>query len=161
MIPSNFFAAKSLRDLAELATAISDAELSTLSLTLAGEVEQALDKHATGNHPRYGKIFAFEVDGYGNQLFMDDANVPSLLSLPYLGAVSPTNPTYINTRKFTLSDDNPYYFRGIAAEGVGGPHVGINMIWPLAIIMRALTSSDDHEIKDCLKGILYILKKFS
>jgi uncharacterized protein len=84
---------------------------------------------------------------------MDDANVPSLLSLPYLGAVAPTDPTYLNTRKMILSSDNPYYFRGTSAEGVGGPHVGINMIWPLAIIMRALTASDDREIIECLKTL--------
>jgi uncharacterized protein len=153
LIPSNFFAARSLRDLAELATAVNDAELSTLALTLAGEVEQALAQFAFATHPKYGKIFAFEVDGYGNQLFMDDANVPSLLSLPYLGAVAPTDPTYLNTRKMILSSDNPYYFRGTSAEGVGGPHVGINMIWPLAIIMRALTASDDREIIECLKTL--------
>jgi uncharacterized protein len=153
LIPSNFFAARSLRDLAELATAVSDAELSTLALTLAGEVENALAQFAFATHPKDGKIFAFEVDGYGNQLFMDDANVPSLLSLPYLGAVAPTDPTYLNTRKMTLSADNPYYYRGSAAEGVGGPHVGINMIWPLAIIMRALTASDDREIIECLKTL--------
>jgi uncharacterized protein len=153
LVPSNFFAARSLRDLAELATAVNDAELSTLALTLAGEVEQALAQFAFATHPKYGKIFAFEVDGYGNQLFMDDANVPSLLSLPYLGAVAPTDPTYLNTRKMILSSDNPYYFRGTSAEGVGGPHVGINMIWPLAIIMRALTASDDREIIECLKTL--------
>jgi uncharacterized protein len=153
LIPSNFFAARSLRDFAELATAVSDAELSTLALTLAGEVEQALAQFAFATHPKHGRIFAFEVDGYGNQLFMDDANVPNLLSLPYLGAVAPTDPTYLNTRKMILSADNPYYYRGSAAEGVGGPHVGINMIWPLAIIMRALTASDDREIIECLKTL--------
>ena len=154
LIPSNFFAARALHDLADLATAVGDSELSTQAATLAAEVDQALSKFATGMHPKYGKVYAYEVDGYGNQLFMDDANVPSLLSLPYLGSVTPTDPVYLNTRKLILSDDNPYYFRGKVAEGVGGPHVGINMIWPLAIIMRALTSSDDREIADCLKTLL-------
>jgi meiotically up-regulated gene 157 (Mug157) protein len=154
LIPSNFFAAKSLRDMAELATAINDSELNTLATNLAVEVEHALAKYATGLHPTRGKIFAFEVDGFGNQLFMDDANVPSLLSLPYLGAIAPTDPTYLNTRKMILTGDNPYYYLGKAAQGIGGPHVGVNMIWPLAIIMRGLTSTDDREISDCLKTLI-------
>ncbi|NIR46840.1 MAG: glycoside hydrolase family 125 protein, partial [Gemmatimonadetes bacterium] len=83
------------------------------------------------------RVFAYEVDGFGNPLFMDDANVPSLLSLPYLDAVDRQSPIYQATRDLVLSDDNPYFFRGTAAEGIGGPHVGLDMIWPLGIIMRA------------------------
>jgi meiotically up-regulated gene 157 (Mug157) protein len=81
---------------------------------------------------------------------MDDANVPSLLSLPYLGCCSEDDPVYRRTRAFILSGSNPYFFRGRAAEGTGGPHVGLNMIWPLGIIMRALTSTNDKEILNCL-----------
>jgi len=84
---------------------------------------------------------------------MDDANAPSLLSLPYFGCCAPDDATYLNTRAFVLSEDNPYFFRGRAGEGVGGPHVGLNMIWPLGIIMRALTSRDDREILSCLKTL--------
>jgi len=82
---------------------------------------------------------------------MDDANIPSLLSLPYLGACAPDDPIYRRTRAFVLSQDNPYYFQGGAGEGVGGPHVGLEMIWPLGITMRALTSTDDTEIAHCLR----------
>ncbi len=103
------------------------------------------------NHRIYGKIYAFEVDGYGNVLCMDDANVPSLLSLPYLGCCKATDPLYESTRAFVLSKANPYYFSGSAGEGVGGPHVGMDMIWPLGITMRALTSRDHHEISRCLR----------
>jgi meiotically up-regulated gene 157 (Mug157) protein len=81
---------------------------------------------------------------------MDDANVPSLLALPYLDCVSANDPEYKNTRSFVLSEDNPYFFRGKAAEGIGGPHTGLNMIWPLAIIMRGLTTTNDKEVADCL-----------
>jgi meiotically up-regulated gene 157 (Mug157) protein len=81
---------------------------------------------------------------------MDDANVPSLLSLPYLGVVGPDDPIYLNTRRFVLSESNPYFFQAKAAEGIGGPHVGKDMIWPLAIIMRGLTSNDDKEIGQCI-----------
>jgi meiotically up-regulated gene 157 (Mug157) protein len=96
-------------------------------------------------------IYAYEVDGFGNQLLMDDANVPSLLSLSYLGCCTANDPVYVRTRSFVLSDDNPYFFRGKAGEGIGGPHVGLHMIWPLGIIMRALTSNDDKEILNCLR----------
>ena len=81
---------------------------------------------------------------------MDDANIPSLLSLPYLGAVSSDDPLYQSTRRFVLSMDNPYFFKGRAAEGVGGPHIGLGMVWHLSIIMRALTSKDEDEIINCI-----------
>ncbi|HSN08473.1 MAG TPA: glycoside hydrolase family 125 protein, partial [Hanamia sp.] len=82
---------------------------------------------------------------------MDDANVPSLLSLPYLNAVHQNDQLYLNTRKFVLSKNNPFFFKGRAGEGIGGPHAGLDMIWPLSIIMRGLTSSDSNEIKYCLQ----------
>jgi meiotically up-regulated gene 157 (Mug157) protein len=151
LIPSNMFAVAALKSLAELSDAVGDSELSGLANPLAAEVQAAVAKYGTGTHLNYGKIYAFEVDGYGNQLFMDDANVPSLLSLPYLGAVAADDPIYQNTRRFVLSDDNPYFFRGKAAEGIGGPHVGRDMIWPLAIIMRGLTSDSDKEIAECIR----------
>src|SRR3954449_11649598 len=91
---------------------------------LAAEVAHALQKYATAQHPVYGKVLAYEVDGYGNQLFMDDSNVPSLLALPYLGALKTSDPLYQSTRRMVLSPSNPYFFRGTAAEGIGGPHVG-------------------------------------
>jgi meiotically up-regulated gene 157 (Mug157) protein len=87
-----------------------------------------------------------EVDGFGNCLFQDDANVPNLLGLPYLGAVSTNDKIYQNTRRFVLSDSNPYFFRGKAAEGIGSPHTLVNQIWPMSIIMRAMTSNNDQEI---------------
>ncbi|RYG28231.1 MAG: metal-independent alpha-mannosidase, partial [Chitinophagaceae bacterium] len=101
-------------------------------------------------HPSFGKIYAYESNGYGSFNLMDDANVPSLLAMPYLGAVKQTDPLYINTRKFLLSGYNPFYFKGKAGEGIGGPHAGIDMIWPLSIIIRGLTSNNDAEIKHCL-----------
>ena len=82
---------------------------------------------------------------------MDDANVPSLLSLPYLNAVSSNDQVYLNTRKFVLSSNNPFFFKGTAGEGTGGPHAGLDMIWPLSIIMRGLTSNDSNEVKKCLQ----------
>ncbi|MBC3539124.1 glycoside hydrolase family 125 protein [Rufibacter sediminis] len=151
LVPSNFFAVISLRQGAEMMEKIAkDQNTSAAMLALAAEVEAALKAHAIIDHPKHGKLYAFEVDGFGNHYLMDDANVPSLLSLPYLGAMATSDPIYQNTRKFILSENNPFYYKGTAGEGVGGPHVGKDMIWPMAIIMRALTSTSNDEIKTCI-----------
>jgi meiotically up-regulated gene 157 (Mug157) protein len=152
LIPSNFFAVVSLKQAAEMINTVShDAALSESLLSLAKEVENALNIHGTVDHPVHGKIFAYEVNGMGSYNLMDDANIPSLLSLPYLGAVEKDNMVYQNTRKFLLSDNNPFYFKGKAGEGIGGPHVGVDMIWPLSVITRGLTSTNDEEIRKCIQ----------
>ena len=152
LVPSNFFAVTSLQQVAEIAEKVTnDRSLAAESKTLAGEVSDALQKYAVVQHPKYGKVYAFEVDGHGNAYFMDDANVPSLLAMPYLGTVDLNDKVYQNTRKLVLSEDNPYFFKGNAGEGIGGPHVGYDMVWPMSIIMRAQTSSSDEEIKHCLR----------
>jgi meiotically up-regulated gene 157 (Mug157) protein len=153
LVPSNLFAVTSLRQLAEIAVALSDSALQAQSLALADEVAAAARRHAVVRHPVHGMVWAYEVDGFGNALFMDDANVPGLLALPYLGCCDPREPTYLRTRALVLSPDNPYFFRGRAGEGIGGPHVGLGRIWPLAVTMRALTSSDDGEIRSCLRTL--------
>lgn len=131
---------------------LKENQLATDMQSLAAEVEQAIQKYGVVNHPYAGKIYAFEVDGLGNTNLMDDANIPSLLALPYLGAVKTDDPIYQNTRKFVLSEHNPYFYKSTIAEGIGGPHVGKdNMIWPLSIISRGLTSTDDQEIKHCVQ----------
>lgn len=154
LIPSNFFAVASLRQLAEMHTSIlRDTVFAAECTTLANEVEQALQQYAVYPHPQFGKIYAFEVDGFGNHLLMDDANVPSLLAMPYLGSCSVSDPIYQNTRKFVLSENNPYFFKGTYGEGIGGPHVGMDMIWPMSIIMRAMTTSNEAEIKMCIEAL--------
>lgn len=155
LIPSNFFAVSSLRKAAEILSKVNnETELSQKCITLANEVESAIKENAIYTHPEYGQIYAYEVDGFGNYLLMDDANVPSLLSLPYLGDVDISNPIYQNTRKFIWSERNPYFFKGKAGEGIGGPHIGYNMAWPMSIMMKAFTSTEDEEIKECLKILL-------
>lgn len=155
LIPSNFFAVTSLRKAAEILETVNQKpEQAEECRELATEVEQALKEYATYEHPKYGTIYAFEVDGYGNKLIMDDANVPSLLAMPYLGDVDVNDPIYKNTRKFVWSLDNPYFFKGTKGEGIGGPHIGWDMAWPMSIMMRAFTSQDDNEIKECIKMIL-------
>jgi meiotically up-regulated gene 157 (Mug157) protein len=152
LIPSNSFAVVALNHLADIfSVELPDKSFARECQDLAHEVTAALDAYGKARHPKHNSIYAYEVDGFGNQLFMDDANVPSLLSLPYLGCCAADDATYVNTRAFVLGDNNPYFFRGRAGEGIGGPHVGLNMIWPLGIIMRALTSRDDREIRSCLK----------
>lgn len=151
LIPSNIFAVISLRQLAEIySSVIKDYAFAAECNSLASEVDQAIQKYAVAEHLNFGKIYAYEVDGFGNQLFMDDANVPSLMSLTYLGVHSPEDEIYKNTRKYLLSDNNPYYLKGKAAEGQASPHTGKEKIWPMGIILRALTSTDDKEIIHCL-----------
>lgn len=155
LIPSNYFAVTSLKQMAEMLEAFGiKNELAKEAKELAKEVESALEKYAINEHLDFGKVIAFEADGFGNQMFMDDANIPNLLSLPYLGAMELDNPLYKNTRNFVLSENNPWFFKGKAAEGVGGPHVGEDMIWPMSIIMRAMTSTDETEIKTCVEMLI-------
>ncbi|MBX2843804.1 MAG: glycoside hydrolase family 125 protein [Flammeovirgaceae bacterium] len=155
LIPSNLFAIVSLRQMAEIfEEVIGETEFADQCKSLAFEVEEAVQQYAISNHLTFGNIYAFETDGFGNQVFMDDSNIPSLLSLPYLGCFNSDDPIYQNTRKFVLSTSNPYFFRGKAAEGIGGPHVGMDYIWPMSITMRALTSNDDVEIKACVKSLI-------
>lgn len=150
LVPSNLFAVTSLRQLAKMAHAIlHDEALANDASSLASEVEQALQQHAIATTPQ-GTIWAYEVDGFGGQLLMDDANVPSLLGLPYLES-SPDKDLYARTRAFCWSDRNPWFFRGTAGEGIGGPHEGRRMIWPMSQMIYAFTSSNPSEIRQSLK----------
>lgn len=148
-VPSNLFAVANLRKLAEMATAVlQDAAFAAECMTLASEVEAALMKYAVVDSA-VGKVWAFEVDGYGSAHMMDDANAPGLLSLPYLDC-SPDAAMYARTRAWVWSDRNPYFFKGSAGEGVGGPHVGKDYIWPMSQIIFAATSNSDEEIRRML-----------
>jgi hypothetical protein len=153
-VPANLFAVQALAGLAEIAhDAAGDARLAQACEDLRLEVAAAVKSYGTVEHAEIGRIWAYEVDGYGNALMMDDANVPSLLALPYTGSCNSSDPLYRRTRQFALSSANPYFFRGTAAEGIGGPHIGLNAIWPMGITLRALTSTDDNEIRQCLRWL--------
>lgn len=146
LVPANLFAVTSLRQLSEMAgTILHDNVLAQEALSLASEVETALREHAVASTPD-GSIWAYEVDGFGGQVLMDDANVPSLLALPYLNS-SPDAALYARTRAFVWSPRNPWFFRGSAGEGIGGPHEGRDMIWPMSQTIYALTSNSDAEIR--------------
>jgi len=154
LVPSNYFAVKSLRQLSEICEVITgNLALASKSRKLADEVEKALSEFAIADHLNYGKVVSYEIDGFGNRLMMDDSNVPSLLALPYLGCMDVSDPVYQNTRKFILSDDHCWYFKGKAASGIGSPHTLRDMIWPMTIIIQAMTSINPDEIKNCLNTL--------
>jgi meiotically up-regulated gene 157 (Mug157) protein len=173
LVPANAMAAVELAHLSTLLQALDDPGVLPLAqdaAALSSQIHDGLMRFALDSET--GTRFAYEVDGFGSQFFMDDANVPSLLSLPYLGFLNQSDPLYLATRAFVLSNANPYFFRGSAGEGIGGPHVGMGYIWPMSIIMRvgcracwppfsprpshaararqALTSDDDSEIETAL-----------
>lgn len=154
LISSNMFAEVSLRQISEIfKTIFSSLNADNQFIELANEVDEAIKNYAIFERKDFGKIYALEIDGFGNALFMDDANVPNLLSIPYLGYTSYHDEVYKNTRKFSLSTANPWFNEGKFAKGIGGPHVGENKIWPLGLIMQALTTDDDEEIFYCLKTL--------
>lgn len=154
-IPANLFAVTSLRQLAAMAATLGgDSTLANDCAALADEVTRAAEQYGQIDTQAYGNIWAYEVDGYGNTLRMDDANAPGILSLDYLGCVPPTQRAlYERSRAFVLSSSNPYFFRGTAAAGIGGPHIGLGYIWPMSIMFRAFTSTNDREILQCLQWL--------
>jgi len=116
-------------------------------------IVDGIDRYGIVYTPRYGYIYAYEVDGLGHSMLMDDANVPSLLSIPYMGYAPINAGIYANTRRFVLSPDNPYYFIGKFARGVGSPHTPHGYVWPLSLVMEGLTSSDGEEISQVLSQL--------
>jgi meiotically up-regulated gene 157 (Mug157) protein len=152
LVPANAMAVVGLRGLMRLwAEACPRPDAAQNAQRLADDIDMALENAAVYAHPQHGEIYAYEVDGFGSAYCMDDANVPSLLSLPYLGFCDRSEARYQRTRACVLSGDNPYYSEGRAGSGIGGPHVGIGWIWPMSITLQALTSTSEDEIRHCLK----------
>ena len=152
LIPSEMMCVVAMKKASVLfADGFNDSAYAEKSAHLAEEVDDGIRKYAIVNHPKYGKIYAYETDGLGNYVLMDDANSPSLLSAPYIGYCGKDDPIYLNTRRFILSEDNPWYFDGKAAHGIGSPHTGENTIWHISLIMQILTSLDESEKLECLK----------
>jgi meiotically up-regulated gene 157 (Mug157) protein len=156
LIPSNMFAIEVLGYLMEMFSSpkMKDMDLVVKAKELQEQVQKGLDEYGIIEHPMFGRIIAFEVNGYGSFHMMDDANVPSLISLPYLGAIAADSSLYLNTRKVVLSENNPFFYKGKAAEGIGGPHTGADTIWPMSIILRAITSVDEKEIRMCISNLI-------
>ena len=152
LVPANMMAVVAMKKAAELLIiGYNDEEYAEKCRTLAAEINDGIEKFGTYNHPEFGKIYAYETDGLGNYRLMDDANSPSLLSAPYLGYCDVNDPVYQNTRKFILSENNPFYFAGKAAKGIGSPHTGENMIWHISLTMQILTSTSEDEKNECLR----------
>lgn len=149
-VPANLFAMTTLRELATLSNAVGEPALAQDATALAAEVEGALKQHGTMTLPSGEHVWAFEVDGYGNAVFMDDANVPSLSGMAYLGCVDPTDPLWQRTVAACWSTNNPWYFEGKALTGIGGPHTGPGQVWPMSVIVRALTSTDPALLRSSL-----------
>ncbi|MCX8514180.1 MAG: glycoside hydrolase family 125 protein [Burkholderiales bacterium] len=155
LVPSNFFASRMLHKLAQLIIIhYDDYSFANDCNKMALEIKHALLSHAIVEHKVFGKIFAYEIDGFGSQLLQDDANAPNLLSLPYFDCINSHDPIYQNTRKFILSKANPWYFSGKVLTGLGSLHTGSDHVWPIGIIMQALTSHDQSEIDTCLELLL-------
>lgn len=154
LIPANMMAVVALRKAAELAEeGFGDVALKAELLELSDEIEDGIETYGVVDHPKYGKIYAYETDGFGNYNLMDDANSPSLLAIPYLGYRPADDPVYQNTRRFIFSEDNPYYYSGTAARGVGSPHTPPRYIWHIGLCMQILTSTDAAEKRECLDMI--------
>lgn len=122
-IPANAMIAVELKRTAEIIKAAGKEDLAKDLLERAESVERGVWEHGVVNHKTYGQVFAYEVDGYGSSIIMDDANLPSLLALPLIGFVDASNEIYKNTRKMILErEGNPYYLQGKSIQGIGGPH---------------------------------------
>ena len=149
-IPENMFAVVVLRYLTEIERDVyGDQRTAANAWGLADGIQRGIEQNGMV-HLDIGTIYAYEVDGYGHANVMDDANIPSLLSIPYFGYLSVRDPIYKATRAFVLSDRNPYFYHGKYGEGVGSPHTPKNYIWPLALVVQALTSDDPVEIENVL-----------
>ena len=154
LIPSNFFAVRAMEAARKLAQAAGREDLAQRALELQQTIREGIREYATVEHPRFGTVYAYETDGFGNYNLMDDANVPSLLSLPYLEACEESDPIYRNTRSFVLSSSNPYYYEGALAKGIGSPHTPGGYIWHISLCVQAMTSTDDEEILSLVKMLL-------
>ncbi|NYD23599.1 hypothetical protein BJ968_003139 [Kineococcus aurantiacus] len=167
-VPANLFAARALDHVGTFAREVfADADLARDAGALAGELRAGVAEHGVVDHPVHGRVWAYEVDGLGGVLLADDANVPSLLSLPLLGACAADDPVYLATRRLVLSEENPWFHRGRAAAGIGSPHTPGRYVWPLALCVQALTSGSEEEavrtlqlIADTDDGTLHVHEGF-
>lgn len=155
LIPSNMFAVVVLSYIAEISEEIyKDLDLKKKSLDLRDKIEEGINTYGIIDNEEYGKIYAYETDGLGNYNFMDDANVPSLLSIPYIGYREIDDEIYQNTRRFILSKNNPYYYEGTFASGIGSQHTPPEYIWHIALSMQGLTTNNEKEIYSIISTLI-------
>lgn len=155
LVPSNMFIVAVLKELKNILKDAGREDIfGDISDKLINDIENGIEKFALIETEKHGRIYAYEVDGLGNYLLMDDANVPSLLSMPYMNYCGKDDSAYLRTREFILSEDNPFYYEGTAAKGVGSPHTPKDYIWHIALIMEALTSDDEATTERILEYLL-------
>lgn len=153
LIPSNAMMVVNLRQIGELSLTLGQDDLAKTCHQLAHTISAGIHQRAVGEHEGRS-VFFYEVDGYGSRLLMDDANIPNLLSLPYLGYVSRDDPIYKNTRALIWSEANPYFFKSENYQGIGSPHTGPDYIWPMSLMMYILSSDNEDEIHQTLKTLM-------
>ena len=152
LVPSNMAAVVAMKELGEIAEKVyKDAALKALADNLAEEIEKGIEKYGITEVEGYGRVYAYETDGMGHYVLMDDANVPSLLSIPYLKYRERGDELTENTRRFILSENNPFYCKGKYAQGIGSPHTPEGYVWHIALAMQALTSTDREEVLSMLE----------
>lgn len=155
LIPSEMMTVQALAALAEIErTVFKDDNFAESLLKFRKEVNEGIQKFGIVKTEKYGNIYAYEVDGLGNHKLMDDGNLPSLLSAPWYGYLSQKDPIYQNTRRFVLSKDNPFFFAGNFARGIGSPHTRRGMVWPLALLSQAFTANDQTEFNSVLEMLI-------
>lgn len=151
-VPGNMFASVILGYLEAIATEVlGDAALATRAKEVKAEIDEGITRYAVVDHPSFGQVYAYEVDGAGERLLMDDANMPSLLSIPMTGYTAPDDPTYLATRSLLLSPENPYFYSGSHGKGIGSPHTPPDHIWPIALAVQGLTSTSAQERQELLE----------
>lgn len=155
LIPSNMFAAVVLGYISEISeTIFNDIKLKNIADELKYQIEEGINKFGIIHTEEFGDVYAYEVDGLGNFNLMDDANVPSLLSIPYIGYKDIDDKIYQNTRKFILSKNNPYYYEGSVAKGIGSPHTPPEYIWHISLSMQGLTTKNESEINSLINTLI-------
>lgn len=155
LIPSNMFATVVLGYISEISeTIFNDIKLKNIADELKYQIEEGINKFGIIHTEEFGDVYAYEVDGLGNFNLMDDANVPSLLSIPYIGYKDIDDKIYQNTRKFILSKNNPYYYEGSVAKGIGSPHTPPEYIWHISLSMQGLTTKNEFEINSLINTLI-------
>lgn len=157
LIPSNMFAVVVLGYVERIYTDIlTDPDIASRARNLKTTVETGLQSHGLTHNAHNETIWAYEVDGLGHALIMDDANVPSLMAAPYLGYCAPDDPWYLSTRRTLLSDENPFFYEGAYTRGIGSPHTPPRYVWPIALSIQGLTSTSKEAKAAILDNLVSI-----
>lgn len=155
LIASEMFAVVILGYMSKMLKSVcGNEELAEECEKLKDEIDSGIKRFGIVKHEKYGKIYACETDGMGHYSMIDDANIPSLLSIPYIEYADIEDETYQNTRKFLLSAENPFYFEGKYARGIGSRHTPKNYIWHMALVMQGLTADSDEEKREIIDMIV-------